>query len=79
MPATTTVYHHERGISFDDRLKSGVSRAKRRLIFHGRFLRSEDFLVQNCANLRHALQTGLVRVRSEMRAVRYCENLRKTG
>ena len=28
--------------------------AKRRADFHGRFLRSEDFLLQNCATLRKA-------------------------
>jgi hypothetical protein len=44
--------------------------------FHGRFLRSEDFWLQNCAILRNAALISLPLVSSEKHAVQAGENQR---
>jgi hypothetical protein len=46
-------------------------------IFHGRFLRSAIFLLQNCATLRNALPIELVRLPYEKHAVQRRGNVRK--
>ena len=46
--------------------------------FHGRFLRSEDFWLQNCAILRNATLISLPVVSSEKHAAQRCEKLRNS-
>src|SRR6266404_1736697 len=53
------------------------TRARERQKFHGRFLRSVEFLVQNRANLCNAWQIPFVRLTYDSHAVQNSENVRK--
>src|SRR5262245_13276747 len=52
-------------------------RTPKRRIFHGRFLRSDDFSVKNGANLRYALRIGFSEIPSVNNGVQADENARK--
>jgi hypothetical protein len=47
-------------------------------MFHGRFLRLDNFLLQNCATQRRASQISLLSAGSEKQTAQHCENLRNS-
>ena len=54
------------------------ARTRRNTYFSRSLLPSENFSLQNCVILGHALQTGLVRHPSEKHVLQRCENLRNS-
>jgi hypothetical protein len=48
-------------------------------MFHGRFLRLDNFLLQNCAIQRNATRISLRRASSEKNSAQHRENLRKNS